>query len=335
MNTQNSETQSNQVNKEIETIERIAEQLYRNRVSRDQDGDARSDWQKAEKISKNPISRFAFEQAKTWHSLIKAIELHWITSAFTGFYTDLKRTKIIDFLELFTTLYLIYTASHYFVTSQERQKQTHYQAWGVINSAVGNEAGGGRKSAIEDLWNDEVSLAGLDISGAHISDLDLSVHCRLIGFKIASHACERGIPLTVKKKANLQEANFSNSKLEGINLELANLENANFEKAILKRANLAGSYLNSVKASYADLSDSNLSNTYLAGANFESANLKNADLSNAYLAQANFDKANFHGANLSNAHFEEDSLKKAIFCNTELPDTITIQSDRDCDSINP
>ncbi len=98
------------------------------------------------------------------------------------------------------------------------------------------------------------------------------------------------------KNADLHDANFNKTGLEGADLSHANLCGANLRSARLNGANLRE----------ADL----------ATANLAYARLQNADLRNAQLAHADLTAANLSGAQLKGAHLEGARCDQ----HTTLPD---------------
>ncbi len=118
------------------------------------------------------------------------------------------------------------------------RKASNYQAWAVVNSAQGKGGSGGRIDALQDLNNNQVSLAGVRLEGAWLEGIEL-----------------RGAKLT---RASLRDANLSGAKLS----------QGNFEGADLSGANLTG----------ADLSNAFLKGVDLSGAQLGAADLRGADL---------------------------------------------------------
>ncbi|WP_309728592.1 pentapeptide repeat-containing protein, partial [Chamaesiphon sp. OTE_75_metabat_556] len=137
--------------------------------------------------------------------------------------------------------------------------------------------------------------------------------------------------------ADLRQANFTKTRLDGANLINADLSEANLQNADLREANLMGanlSYANldcsflidtkfnraklyhanlsGAKLTQADLSDANLSHANLICADLTHSNLSNADLSNADLRCAklmftNLSGANLNGAEVNDAQFRNNS----------------------------
>ena len=68
----------------------------------------------------------------------------------------------------------------------DRRKAEQYEAWQVINSAMGQTGSGGRIQALEDLNNDGVDLEGVAVPRADLSEIDLSYgHLTRANFKKA------------------------------------------------------------------------------------------------------------------------------------------------------
>lgn len=92
-------------------------------------------------------------------------------------------------------------------------------------------------------------------------------------------------------KLDLNNVNFYDAYLIGVNFEGANLDGAILRRADLFQANLSEAKLNSA----------NLSDAYLDGANLVNAELRNADLYNVDLSGADLSGANLSGADLTGA----------------------------------
>ena len=146
----------------------------------------------------------------------------------------------------------------YFIESVSRQKAKHYQAWQVINLAQGKTGSGGRKDALEDLHRDGISLAGVDISKAHLPKLNL-------------------------ENADLSEADLSNAILCEANFSGANFHMATLSDADLHKAVLSGAILTHAKLNRAYLKEANLSDANLWYADFSNTDLRYADLSGSIL----------------------------------------------------
>ena len=151
-------------------------------------------------------------------------------------------------------------------SSSEQRKRSNYEAWQVINSATNQRGSGGRKDALEDLNQDGVSLAGLNLKNADLIEINL-------------------------KKANLVRANLQNTKLNHSNFSKANLTDAKLIESDLSDANLE----------QADLTNADLSRANLNNANLKNAKLISTKLSNTNLRQAYLDNAKFSNADLTNA----------------------------------
>jgi Pentapeptide repeats (9 copies)/AAA ATPase domain len=131
--------------------------------------------------------------------------------------------------------------------------------------------------------------------------------------------------------------------LNGIKLTDAFLENAIFTEAKLNRANFEKSILQRADFTNASLVDANLQKAILLG-----AKLHNADLESANLQEANLQEANLESANLKNANLKDTNLKntrgmdekqiiQALLCRTRLPQNLVRLSNnienRDCEKL--
>lgn len=150
----------------------------------------------------------------------------------------LSRKGVLKLVQSGVVLTIAIGIGRYVWEAPSREKQKHYQAWQVINSAAGQKTSGGRIEALQDLNSDKVSLAGLDVKGA-----------------------------------NLEGINLHLSKLFNVDLTSANLENANLNNTFLIKANLSNADLFKVNFSNAYFGSVNFNNADLFKANFSRANL--------------------------------------------------------------
>jgi uncharacterized protein YjbI with pentapeptide repeats len=180
--------------------------------------------------------------------------------------------EIFNFLlEKGAILSVLLSATHYIITSPERENQlatqkrlAHYQDWNIINSSIGKEsANGARFEALQSLNTDKVNMYGINLEGALLLYIDLR---------------DSKLSAANFKSANLYKAKFNNADLRG----------AYFDKAA-----------NSIKS--ANLNDASFYRATLSGVKFTSAYLKNTDFRNAKLDAAVFYEANLKDANLKNA----------------------------------
>ncbi len=151
-----------------------------------------------------------------------------------------KRTlKLIDNVE---AIVIIGGIVKWLQESNERRKQKRYQAWQVLGvvKQIGPYA---QKKCLQDINEDGVSLADLEMSSAILEFINLS----------------------------------------NADLRRADLSKANLQYAILKSADLSGADLNGADLNGADLSGADLTHTNLSGVNLRNANLQNASLNKAKL----------------------------------------------------
>src|SRR5580692_8722717 len=85
----------------------------------------------------------------------------------------LSRWALLEVLEYLSVLSVLVAVIFYFTESGDRQKQKHYQAWQVINTAQGQGGSGGRIEALQELNHDHVPLVGVDVSGAFLQNAQL------------------------------------------------------------------------------------------------------------------------------------------------------------------
>ena len=202
--------------------------------------------------------RVISERPKPWHE-VEAKSGSW-TRVFKRFewYTSwvawaLGNWAFLDVLDHLGTFSVLIAVIFYFSDSGNRQKQKHYQAWQVINTAQGKGGSGGRIEAMQELNADHVSLTGVDAGGAFLVGISLK-HANLSRCDL--HA------------SDLRNSDFTDATLSFCTLEDANLRNANLTKA----------KIDDVKMPNADLNGANLQ-----GANFSGSDLTGVDLRNTNL----------------------------------------------------
>jgi hypothetical protein len=214
----------------------------------------------------------------------------------------------------------------------DRLKQKHYQAWGVINSSAsispryqdyparrgqpaeqrviwGSTGEGGRTKAIEELHSDGQSLAGLQAPGAYLVGLDVQQQGSL-GLK--QIPCWPWLPIGCIPKADFANANLEGSRLGKAQFQGADLYATNLKGAVFWGANLQG----------ADLKDSLLQFAYLEEANLSKTNLIGADLRGAVFISTRFDSA---------TQVRPDQFQGAYVCNLQVPKDFGLNPDRDCE----
>ncbi len=141
---------------------------------------------------------------------------------------------------------VVIALGRYFAEGSQRKKQAHYQAWMVINSALGQNGSGGRIEALQDLNKSGVSLQGLTAWGATLQGIKLE-KAQLGG-------------------ASLQGAWINKANLKGSNLNGARFEGANLSETDLSGASLHGSHLEGADLKGTILNGASLKETHLNGA---------------------------------------------------------------------
>jgi len=319
--------------------ENIAHRLYLNRVARNRDGDEETDLAKAKKIVRNPFTRTAFRFSAYWRGRVDAIESSWVEAALEGLVNDLQNLAVIDLLNIVASLSLISTAIGFFSEADERQKQKHYQAWQMINSAVGQTHEAGRGAAIADLHVDGVSLTGLDINNATIENLDLSPLCFVLGWHVPDPICglKQQIFSQQTEELSNSDAQENTFKLEIVSEQTAELMSANFQKVNLTESDLEEAFLALSNFQEAILGENNLQGADLLKSNLQKARLIANNLQGADLLQSNLQKAhlianNLQGADLSQSNLQEaiviaNNLQGADLSDTDLDNALLINMD--------
>jgi len=166
--------------------------------------------------------------------------------------------SFLEVLEYLGTLSILFGVILYFAESGDREKQRHYQAWQVINTAQGKGGSGGRKDALQELVADGVDLVGVDVSDAFLM----------------------GVQLT--------RANLARASLRGTDLRMAVFDQADLKYADLSSANIRNGSMVKAELDYAMFADSDLSGCNLTEANCEDSDFSRADLRNCELKNLNW-----------------------------------------------
>lgn len=201
--------------------------------------------------SEEPID--PYPKTKNWWN-IPTIWSKWALQLPTKKKWALLRKGAVKLIQSGIVITVVIALGRYFTEGPQRQKQAHYQAWMVVNSALGQNSSGGRIQALQDLNKDRVSLQGL----------------------------------------KAPEANLEGIKLQKAQLGGANLEKAWINKANLSGSNLNGAWLKDTNLSETDLSRASLIGANLSGANLTKASLDGSDLKYSDLKGTNFNGVNLH-----------------------------------------
>jgi uncharacterized protein YjbI with pentapeptide repeats len=159
----------------------------------------------------------------------------------------------LEVLEYLGTLSILLGVILYFAESGDRDKQKHYQAWQVINTAQGKGGSGGRKEALQELAADRIDLVGVDVNDAFLQGVRLP-HANMARASL--------------RAADLRSGVFDRADLDYADLSSANARNGSFVKASLQYTVFADADLNGCDLSGADCEDTD----------FSRADLRNCDL---------------------------------------------------------
>lgn len=176
--------------------------------------------------------------------------LEWVWDWLSYLLANWSFLEVIEYLGTFSILFGVIL---YFAESGDRDKQRHYQAWQVINTAQGKGGSGGRKEALQELAADHIDLVGVDVSDAFLVGVRLSganlARANLRGADVRAGVFERTdlqyADLTSANirggslaKADLQYALFADGDLNGCDLSQADCEDADFTRADLRHCEL-------------------------------------------------------------------------------------------------
>ncbi|MEG4055281.1 MULTISPECIES: pentapeptide repeat-containing protein [unclassified Microcoleus] len=183
--------------------------------------------------SEEPID--PYPKTKNWWN-IHTTWAKWALHLPTKKKWALLRKGSVKLLQSGIVITVVIGLGRYVWEAPKRQKQAHYQAWTVINSALGQNGSGGRIQALQDLNKDGVSLQGLKAPEANLEGI------------------------------KLEKAQLGGSSLEKAWINKANLKGSNLNGAWLKDANLSETDLSGASLDGANLNGANLKETHLNGA---------------------------------------------------------------------
>lgn len=187
---------------------------------------------------------------------------------------------------------------------------------------------------------DCVPLKGLDAQQAHLADIELAGadldSARLQDAGLWSAELQR-VQLNSAKllRAKMSQAILSDASLKDAEMQGVQLPNADLQRANLTRANLGcvSARNEASEKRCANLHKANLSGTTLENTLFKEADLSGANLSDVDLTEAELNRTILLNTNLSQAKIslaQLSSEQPPLLCGTRLPDSIEIDSNRDC-----
>ena len=301
--------------KQREDTERIALELYHNRLLRGKPGDEHSDWAKAEKIVRSPIRTTLFASNRPLIKLRQPTQ-----QAFKLLAWDTPKWFLVTFpqLELVKLLAvpLVLAAAGSIITGQIQREANQNAVLKAYFDKL-EELTFGQKLLAETPNEGAIVLArGRTVAALH--ELDHARKTQLIAFLAASDLSQ------IKEESAEPVISFNGQNLSGLDLHEINLSNVDFQSSNLNSANLQGAYLDSA----------NLQGAYLDSANLQGASLDSANLEGASLYSANLQGASLNSANLSGArNLTQDQLALAKLCRTTPPEGIPLDPNRDCEEL--
>ena len=307
------------------TTEKIAYQLYQERLEKESPGNKNSDWARAQSIVRNPAKLVLYTSMQITKDVIAP--QGWIWSGLSG------KTSW-EWLELLIIPILLATGGFYLDKQVESRQEM-----------VAIERYNQERAIAHDRDRQETLVTYLDKMQKLLLDKDLrsadSINDEVIGVARAITATaikdldakRNELLVDFLKDSNLIKATYREeaTEISMIFLATLNLSSADMRKVNLGHVSLIGT----------NLSNTDLSNAILIDADLSNANLSNTDLSNAILIDANLSDANLSNTDLSNAilsnailidarNIKETQLKESYLCKTQFNKNIHLDSNRDC-----
>jgi len=325
---------------------RVAEALHNTRQRLGRPGDTASDWQQAEKIVQSPLRTALF---KLNQPLLRLRPPARRAITFVG--QDIPRWIFVSLPQVemvkLVALPLILAGATSIIT---RQLQWEANQTATLDSYFDHLE---KLTFTQGLLDDEPKNGAIVLARgrtiATLRKLDLERKKQLMAFLQASDLVQVELDIDEKENISFVEGNepvisFEEANLQGIDLRGVSMMHTDLRIADLEKANLAGTMFVVANLTGANLTGANLEGAYLGLANLESVGLRNANLKGANLQRNNLKLAMMEGANLKGAVLLEvnlegaegvsqEQLSQAILCQVILPSHITLDPNRDCESI--
>lgn len=299
--------------------EKVAHQLYLNRLGSNKAGDEASDWARAQKIVKSPVRRSLYTARQT--GLIVAFPVRWWLSGVSG-KTSWQWLELL-IVPLFLAMGAFYLENRVEQRQERIATERYKQEAEIADSQAKQEVldsylekmqglmlDRGLRDSLEDS---EVRSVARAITTTAIKELDDGRNALLINFLQESTLIQRDFDSTEdadsENKSNSKRINLvANLDLSGVNLRSTNLSNADLRFTNLSNADLR----------FTNLSDADLLNAFLRSADLSGAFLRGADLSAAHLSDATLRFADLSDAHLIFADLSDADLTAANLSDTDL-----------------
>ncbi|WP_410955136.1 dsDNA nuclease domain-containing protein [Raoultella planticola] len=190
----------------------------------------------------------------------------------------------------------------------------------IINSSRSRTTPPEFDEAISAIRSNDLSLEGIDLSGANIQCKDMSklnlrrsVLTNLMGTGVNFDNAK--LYLSQFNQSELNASSFNNTVMDGTNFQDANMLGSSLKKAIARNSNFSKTTLNGANLSDADFYHSNFSSADLSQSELISANLQHSILTNANLTGANITNTDLRDS----IGLKQNMLDKACFSPKQPP----------------
>jgi uncharacterized protein YjbI with pentapeptide repeats len=183
------------------------------------------------------------------------------------------------------------------------------------------------RESVQAAYAQGKSFAGLDLTGADLSDMDLNgadfegAFLESVNFTGAnldgSNLKNAVLAHAVLKGARLNQAVLEGANLGGAQLTEAEFMGVNLTGAIMAKADLSGARFNGAQMKCADLSHAVFEGTDFSGVQADQLTFLETDLKGLILNSARMEKCSFLKCDVGGVDFEKASLKSAVFVETK------------------
>lgn len=338
-----------------ETTQRIANRLYQNRVITQRNGDADSDWTKAERIRKNKVRQLLFwlNQPCIWtEKQVAEPVAQWVNR--TELFQIFERLNpTLEALGVIAIPIVLFFAARSYEESL-LQRELNYQT--LLEE---RELERSQQQAINDYLN-QLSNILIEIEGSFRDpkNSELRILITTTTLTLLSDpnldGVRKGQAIKFLSQMGLIQGNSNEEAIVSLESADLSISENNFGES--------GISVHGTILSNADLRGANLSNADLRGADLSNADLRGANLQRAVMGDANVKKsdnvkgnrrltlditiaASLDGTNLAGTDLygvdlsdymglTQSQLESAYLCRTTLPEGLTLNPDRDCERLS-
>lgn len=249
-------------------------------------------------------------------NLSKRVKVCEIKKLINAESNKIRNRKIIRILSVATMIIILFIIAF----SNLKPESLLERSVRIINSSRSRTTPPEFDEAISAIRSNDLSLEGIDLSGANIQCKDMSkLNLRR---SVLTNLMATGVNFDNAKlylsqfnQSELNASSFNNTVMDGTNFKDANMLGSSLKKAIARNSNFSKTTLNGANLSDADFYHSNFSSADLSQSELISANLQHSILTNANLTGANITNTDLRDS----IGLKQNMLDKACFSPKQPP----------------